>query len=571
MRRANLTLEDLTDDDSEVDLGSIRTASAFDTGRSRSSLSLSFDLPPSSPAISLKSAFGSPSSPDLIRVLRPSALSRSQTLPRVPQTEIKPRRGSSGIEGLDVDDDVLAKIRRWILGVAIVDFDIDSGPVVNGIFPPLFLLPEESENIAFLSFPDSLQFDQGSQNHSFRIREHQLSISSEKRPAPIDGYIYGFSHFSQRRDPTSKRGYEQRSLVFLTHHPYPALFSSLSSIFGPLFSAHGLPMLETACYNIATWSDPTPGATVELGFLGSVLQVELPHCTDEQQLTECDPKSHILASSSPFFPPPVLLFEASLSHLWSIWECVVLCEPILIFGASPSQTSQAIWWLRDLLRPIPTAGDIRPYFTIHDRDHSALVNKLPPKSGLLLGVTNPFFERSCLHWPHILSLGRRIPPNTATKNTSTVAPGPSPGWKTKVHKRYISKDHALLKQLESACRGTEQERMSASWTLRRHFYSRSNELLIPLTRYLNTLIPTPSEVAGHQRNSHSGPLRLKPFNTSAFFASLKVHGSTLPFRSTSKRKNFYERWLKTPSFGLWLAQQEQIVQGVLKQSLDTTS
>ncbi len=119
MRRANLTLEDLTDDDSEVDLGSIRTASAFDTGRSRSSLSLSFDLPPSSPAISLKSAFGSPSSPELIKVLRPTALSRSQTLPRVPQTEIKPRRGSSGIEGLDVDDDVLAKIRRWILGVAI--------------------------------------------------------------------------------------------------------------------------------------------------------------------------------------------------------------------------------------------------------------------------------------------------------------------------------------------------------------------------------------------------------------------------------------------------------------------
>ncbi len=36
-----------------------------------------------------------------------------------------------------------------------------------------------------------------------------------------------------------------------------------------------------------------PGATVELGFLGSVLQVELPHCTDEQQLTECDPKSHV--------------------------------------------------------------------------------------------------------------------------------------------------------------------------------------------------------------------------------------------------------------------------------------
>jgi len=56
---------------------------------------------------------------------------------------------------------------------------------------------------------------------------------------------------------------------------------------------------------------------------------------------------------------------------------------------------------------IPLGGDIRPYFTIHDKDHSALANKLPPKSGVLLGVTNPFFDRTCSHWPHILSLGRK--------------------------------------------------------------------------------------------------------------------------------------------------------------------
>ena len=68
-------------------------------------------------------------------------------------------------------------------------------------------------------------------------------------------------------------------------------------------------MLETACHNMASWygsfflyainklvypmihyakkrSDPIPGATIELGFLGSVLQVELPLTIDTQQLTE---------------------------------------------------------------------------------------------------------------------------------------------------------------------------------------------------------------------------------------------------------------------------------------------
>jgi hypothetical protein len=56
---------------------------------------------------------------------------------------------------------------------------------------------------------------------------------------------------------------------------------------------------------------------------------------------------------------------------------------------------------------IPLSGDIRPYFTIHDEDYSALVNKMPPKAGLLIGVTNPFFEKLCAHWPHLLGLGRQ--------------------------------------------------------------------------------------------------------------------------------------------------------------------
>ena len=85
-------------------------------------------------------------------------------------------------------------------------------------------------------------------------------------------------------------------------------------------------------------------------------------------------------------------------------------------------TSQAIWWFIDVLRAvspsltklvnhelrvkkIPFAGDFRPYFTIHDKDYHTLVNKNRPKSGLLLGVTNPLFESMCKHWPHRLSLG----------------------------------------------------------------------------------------------------------------------------------------------------------------------
>ncbi|PPR05961.1 hypothetical protein CVT24_004625 [Panaeolus cyanescens] len=579
----------------------------------------------------------SPSSPALatnqLPPVRPRMSSRSITLPIIPTTEKEsgitktPRKTRQEIADLAVDPIIVSKMRRWILAIVVVEFDLDDGPVIDGLYPPFDLLPSESENIAFSAFPDSIQFDQGSQTHSFRFRL-QPRPSGEDTVSTIDGFIYGYSHFIQRRDASSKRGYHQRSVVLLTQHPLPALFHSLVNIFGPLFEQHGTPMLEAACHNIATWSNPSPGDTIELGFLGTVLHVEFPLSTDAQQHTETssfnekyDPKSHILAATPPFQPPPILLFEAALGNLWSIWECLVLCEPILVFGTSPAQTSQAIWWLRDLLRPIPLAGDIRPYFTMQDSEHAQLVNKLPPKAGLLLGVTNPFFEKSCIHWPHVLSLGRRVLHTNSPrqKSPSLGAPaGPAPGWKTRTHKRYISKDRTLLKQLEQAClRGDSKSRLDASIALRRHFCSRSTQLLTPLARYLNTLIPSPNEVLRAKKafgypdspllpsnssspalppstsmrssNGNSTPslntpsipssasfssrssLRLKPFNNANFLASLKTNGSLLPFKSSNKRTEFYERWLKSPAFGAWLAQQEQIVQDVLNEQQPMSS
>lgn len=147
--------------------------------------------------------------------------------------------------------------------------------------------------------------------------------------------------------------------------------------------------------------------------------------------------------------------------------------------------------------------------------------------------------------------------------------------------------------------------MDASLALRRHFCSRSTQLIAPLARYLNSLIPSPTEVhharkatmtlstytptlssssfndspAASPMSTYSspafkssisgtsissstpsgspyigakghGPLQLKPFNTAHFFASLKAHGTTLPFKSTSKRTEFYERYIPVRIFFL---------------------
>ncbi|KZP23729.1 hypothetical protein FIBSPDRAFT_1042594 [Athelia psychrophila] len=202
-------------------------------------------------------------------------------------------------------------------------------------------------------------------------------------------------------------------------------------------------------------------------------------------------------------------------------------------------------------------------------DHSSIVNKLPPKSGTLLGVTNPFFEKSCAHWPHVLSLGRRVK-HSNNSSAPTIIAGPAPGWKTKSHKRYISKDRALLKSLEDAVRGSDALKTEASLNLRRHFCSRTATFLVPLNRYLNTLIPTVAQQSAHASSTEVNKtlLRLKTFSTTDFFASLKAHGALLPFKSASKQKEFYERWLRTPAFGMWLGHQEELVHHSLKESAE---
>lgn len=154
--------------------------------------------------------------------------------------------------------------------------------------------------------------------------------------------------------------------------------------------------------------------------------------------------------------------------------------------------------------------------------------------------------------------------------------GPMPGWKTKTHRRYTSKDRRLLKTLEQAVFKPNSEARTLRFAvkicfilrpcvekepalaLRRHFASRTTEFLVPLNRYLNMLIPAPT-------SSTFPTQKMKRFNENDFFATLKSHGSPLPFKSNGKQREFYERWLKSPGFGVWLARQEELVEAALRQ------
>jgi hypothetical protein len=203
----------------------------------------------------------------------------------------------------------------------------------------------------------------------------------------------------------------------------------------------------------------------------------------------------------------------------------------------------------------------------------------------MIGTTNPFLYEECKHWPHIISLG--------AGGTSSSSRGPTPGFKTS-HRRYISKERILLGELETVMRPgvSRKERLRVSNLLRQHFAARANGLLVPLNRYLTSLIPTPnsspaipSQVPESSRRTMTGgqvhmtdgkkltstPIqRMAPFNPGDMLASLQRYGSPLQWKSTARRKEFYERWLRTNAFSAWLMREEGIVTRVLAERAVST-
>ncbi|EPQ27383.1 uncharacterized protein PFL1_04922 [Pseudozyma flocculosa PF-1] len=424
-------------------------------------------------------------------------------------------------------------------------------------------------------------------------------------------YIYGYVFFRQKRDPTSRRGYFQKSVVILSHLPFVGLFSEVVSRLGPLYFEHGMAMFEAFANDIISWPSPQPGSVLTLPLLGSILTAAIPFGQQAQN----SPNAELYAPSpaSPLslrntatmtirsrsrsqqgnreLPEPLIgpggpllasipgtslfdTFKEGLADLWLLWECVLLAEPILVIGPDPKVVSEAVWHMLDLIRPIPYAGDFRPYFHIHDYDFRTLVTKNKPQAGTLIGATNPFLATACSHWPHLLRVGKAAvkvgsgfkhgsapPTGSGTRKVGgghgAGGGGPDhvPGFITK-RKRRVSKDRVLLKRLldlASSSQPSSAERKEGNVAMRRYFADLTERFLAPLNRYVASLVPATFDLG-----SPSEAPKIRPFNTTAFLASLKAHGTPIPLRSRSLptganiRIGLYLDFLKCPNFSLWL-------------------
>uniref|UniRef100_A0A3B4AAN9 UDENN domain-containing protein n=1 Tax=Periophthalmus magnuspinnatus TaxID=409849 RepID=A0A3B4AAN9_9GOBI len=444
-----------------------------------------------------------------------------------------------------------ARFSSWLECVCVVTFDLELGQALELVYPQDVKLTEkEKTSICYLSFPDSYSGCLGDTQFSFRMRQSVGRRGSRdgdvyNRDAPVTlqkevSHFFGYVYFRQVKDVSVKRGYFQKSLVLLT------LFHSLLQIIAPEYFEKLEPCLETVCNEIDQWPKPVPGMTLNLPVMGVILQIRIPSKSDKPGGTPTVlPTIHELD-----------LFFSMLIHLQMLWELVLLGEPLIIIAPSPTVSSETVLALVSSICPLKFCCDFRPYFTIHDSEFREYTTRTQAPPSVVLGVTNPFFIKTFQSWPHIIRLGELkmagdLPKQVKVKKlvklkTLDTKPGIYSAYKTFVHK-----DKILIKRL---LKGIQRKRPSEvqSAILRRHLLEVTQSFIIPLERYMASLMPLQRSVTAWKT-----PPQIRPFNQDEFMATLDHSGPQLTSMLKGDWMGLYRKFFRSPNFDGWYRQRHK--------------
>uniref|UniRef100_A0A8C2YUS1 DENN domain containing 6B n=2 Tax=Chinchilla lanigera TaxID=34839 RepID=A0A8C2YUS1_CHILA len=468
-----------------------------------------------------------------------------------------------------------ARFSAWLECVCVVTFDLELGQALELVYPSDFRLTDkEKSSICYLAFPDSHSGCLGDTQFSFRMRQcgghrspwhaddqpynSKAPMALQKEPAHYLGYVY----FRQVKDSSVKRGYFQKSLVLLSRLPFIRLFQSLLSLMAPEYFDKLAPCLEAVCNEIDQWPAPTPGQTLNLPVMGVVIQVCIPSRVDKPESSpprQCDQEN--------LLPAPVVLasvheldlfrcFRPVLTHVQTLWELVLLGEPLVVLAPSPDVSSEMVLALTSCLQPLKFCCDFRPYFTIHDSEFKELTTRTQAPPNVVLGVTNPFFIKTLQHWPHILRIGEPkmsgdLPKQIKLKKPSRLKTlDTKPGLYTS-YTAHLHRDKALLKRL---LKGVQKQRPwdVQSALLRRHLLELTQSFIIPLEHYMASLMPLQKSITPWKT-----PPQIRPFRQEDFLRSLEHAGPQLTCILKGDWLGLYRRFFKSPHFDGWYRQRHK--------------
>ncbi|XP_037016639.2 protein DENND6B isoform X3 [Artibeus jamaicensis] len=455
-----------------------------------------------------------------------------------------------------------ARFSAWLECVCVVTFDLELGQALELVYPGDFRLTDkEKSSICYLSFPDSHSGCLGDTQFSFRIRQ----CGGQRSSWPTDDggrYDSEAPVTLQVKDSSMKRGYFQKSLVLVSRLPFVRLFQALLSLVAPEYFDKLAPCLEAVCNEIDQWPAPVPGQTLNLPVVGVVLQVHIPSRTDRPEsspLKRCGQES--------LLPAPLVLtsvheldlfrcLQPVLTHVQTLWELMLLGEPLVVLAPSPAVSSEMVLALTSCLQPLRFCCDYRPYFTIHDSEFKEFTTRTQAPPNVVLGVTNPFFIKTLQHWPHILRVGEPkmsggLPKQVKLKKPSRLKTlDTKPGLYTE-YTAHLRRDKALLKRL---LKGLQKKRPAGVLTalLRRHLLELTQSFIIPLEHYMASLMPLQKSITPWKT-----PPQIRPFHQDDFLCSLEHAGPQLTCILKGDWLGLYRRFFKSPHFDGWYRQRRK--------------
>uniref|UniRef100_A0A8C1K3W3 DENN/MADD domain containing 6Aa n=1 Tax=Cyprinus carpio TaxID=7962 RepID=A0A8C1K3W3_CYPCA len=443
------------------------------------------------------------------------------------------------------------RFSSWLHCICVVGFDLELGQAVEVIYPHHSRLTEkEKTSICYLSFPDS----NSGKLHSFTMDFHDSFC--------ICYLVCCFGLYLERifeLHDISLTVYAcvcvslLQSLVLISKLPYVTFFHSLLKLIAPEYFEKQEPFLEAACNDIDRWPTPCPGKILTLPIMGVVMKLRIPTCYDK-------PGTYQLVQSSDSLVSIVLptvhevdlfrCFHPVFFHIQMLWELVLLSEALVVMAPSPAESSDTVLALVSCISPLRYCSDFRPYFTIHDSEFKEYTTRTQAPPSVILGVTNPFFAKTLQHWPHIIRIGDMKQAGEMAKqmkvkklkNLKTL--DSKPGVYT-AYKPFLNKDEDIIKQLQ---KGVQQKRPSAAQNaiLRRYFLELTQSFIIPLERYVASLMPLQKSISPWK-----SPPQLRPFNQEEFMKTLEKAGPQLTSRLKGDWIGLYRQFLRSPNFDGW--------------------
>ncbi|KAF2083324.1 DUF1630-domain-containing protein [Saccharata proteae CBS 121410] len=470
-----------------------------------------------------------------------------------------------------------SSFRHWAVAFIVCDFNVDVGPEVLLVYPPDTPFSQSDLSaICFNSFPER---QDGETVHDLtfqfttRNRSADVLLASPCAPHGSPSHFHGSCLFRQTFDGTTKRSFDQKSLVLISNHDFPALFHRVLHLMTDAGNICDPITLEAACTQIAAWPPPSIGRH-DLPFLGSLLALEIaPHAAFPLQGLSMAPAPLALAGSD---PSPIYAYQptgswaglvpylSSLSELYITFEKMLLCENVVVIAKSPQLVSEVVSALVDLIKPVPYAGEIRPYLTMQSEFSAAGLNGGTSRH-FIVGITNPFLlkrmvdavESSGGTRPHVVYLHNsgQVPLKQHRSQHSSPIGFDIPGGAIDSRfpmKYHLKADRTFLQSLDGMMRVASTTGPDTVGPLiRRHFAELTAQYLSPIIRYLAT---------GMSPNvaSPGGNLQYANFNEVEFLQSLSKHGTSVKFRGQGPlqrhkaRNNLYAEFCRSPNFYSWL-------------------